>query len=82
MTVHNHDGEKRFSLQNYVFKVEIIYESKGVPFNQMKVSERRAEPKKTEKRYFPRSLKKTHQFHKIKNNKEVTLKTRDSLEIT
>ena len=46
-------------------QAEISYENAGVPLDQMKVSERRAEPKKAEKA-FTTIIKKTHQFHGIK----------------
>ena len=57
------DDKTCFILQNYFSQVEISYESIWVPLNRRKVSEKRTELKKTEK---------THQFHVIKSNKEVT----------
>ena len=44
----------------------------------MKVSERGTESKKNLNEVFPTIKKKTHQFHVIKSNKEVTLKTRET----
>ena len=52
--------KKSFSSQNYFFEAEISYESQGVALDQMKVSERRTDPKKTEMKFFPLSIKKTH----------------------
>ena len=39
------DGEASFSSGNFFSQAEISYESKGVLFDQMKVSDRRREPK-------------------------------------
>ena len=44
----------------------------------MKVSERGTESKKNLNEVFPTIKKKIHQFHVIKSNKEVTLKTRET----
>ena len=44
-SVKLYDGETCFRSQNYVSQAEIIYESKGVPFDQTNVSERRTERK-------------------------------------
>ena len=71
------DGEKRFSSQNYFSQAKISYESKRLPIDQMNVSERHTELKKTEMRYFLRSIRKL-QLHMIKRNKEITLETRET----
>ena len=66
-----------FSSQSYFSEAKISYESKRVLFDQMKVSERRTEPK-TLKLVTSTINKKPRQFHLIKSNKEVTLKTLES----
>ena len=40
-----------------------------VPFDQMEVLERRTEPRKTEMRYFPQSIRKLISSTFMKNNK-------------
>ena len=67
-----YDGDTSFSWQNYFSHGEITYESK-VLFDQMNVSERRTVPKNE---VISTIKKKPRQFHMIKSNKEVTLKTR------
>ena len=50
-----------------------------VPFDQMKVSERRKEPrKKSQKKVFPQSLRKLISSTRPKSNQDVTLKTRET----
>ena len=48
----------KFQLTNYLFYVEINYEIKGVRFDQMKISGRGTEPKKTEMMYLQQSIRK------------------------
>ena len=76
-SVKTYGGQNNFSPENYVSQAEIYYESTGVPFDQMKFSERRRELKKTEMSFFS-TTKKTHQSYMIKSINEVTLKTRKS----
>ena len=59
----------KFSSQTTFFNAEISYEIKGVRFDQMKILGRD---------WFSAVNKKLHQFDMIKNNKEVTRKTRET----
>ena len=76
-SVMSYYGETSFSSQNYFPQSEIIYERNWVLFDQMKVSVRRTEPKKGNI-VIPTIKMKPGQFHMIKSNKEVTLKTRET----
>ena len=71
-----YDGETNFSSQNYFSRAEITYESNGVLFDQMKVSERRTEPKNRNE-VISIINKKPRQFHIIKSNKKVIPTTRE-----
>ena len=57
-----------------VLIAHISFESKDIPFDQMKIS-KNAQSRKNWKAVIWTINKKTHQFHSIKSNKEVTLKT-------
>ena len=56
---------------------EISYENVGVPYDQVKVSERR-KAKKTEEWYFQQSLRKLISSTESKSNKEVNLNSRET----
>ena len=73
--VNFYDGDTSFSSQNFFSQAEISYESKGVPNESFGKTHR---AKKTEMSQFPQSIRNLRQFHMIKSNKEITLKTRET----
>ena len=52
-------------LKNFNSQAEISYETKVVPFDQMKVSERCTEPRKNCNVVFSKIIEKTYQIHII-----------------
>ena len=69
---------KRVSARETAFLKPKCAMKARIHFDQMNVSERGTESKKNLNEVFPTNKKKTHQFHVIKSNKEVTLKTRET----
>ena len=76
--VKSYAGERSFNSQNYFSQFEISYESKG----KNEISERTHRAEKNWNEVVSTINKKTHHFHMIKSNKELTLKTRETFSLT
>ena len=77
LPVKTFDDETSFSSQTTFLMLKSAMKSRRYPSTNWN-SERRTEPKKNWNEVFFTINEKPHQFHIIKSNKEVTLKTRET----